>query len=90
MIIWCMKNKVENSSQYAEFPMDKQKMIAAATMCLHNFICENNANDKDFRKCDRNPNYVPTITSRYRRHHVTQNARDTSTSEADDQTMDKF
>jgi hypothetical protein len=72
------------------YPMDKQKMIVAATMCLHNFICENHANDKDFRKYDQNPDYVPTIPSRYRRHHVTQNAGDTSTSKSDDRTMDKF
>jgi hypothetical protein len=30
------------------FPLDKQKMIVAAIMCLHNFIRENNAQDKDF------------------------------------------
>jgi hypothetical protein len=72
------------------YPMDKQKMIVATTMSLHNFIRENNANDKDFRKCDRNLDYVPTILSRYRRHHVTQNAGDTTTSEFDDCTMDKF
>jgi hypothetical protein len=34
--------------------------------------------------------YVPTIPSRYRRHHMTQNAGDTSTSESDDRTMDKL
>jgi hypothetical protein len=65
-------------------------MIVAATMCLHNFIRKNHANDKDFRKCDRNLDYVPTIPSRYRRHHMTQNAGDTSTSESDDRTMDKL
>jgi hypothetical protein len=72
------------------YSMDKQKMIVVVTMCLHNFIRENNANDKEFRKCDMNPDYVPTIPSRYRRHHITHNAGDTSTSEADDQTTDKF
>jgi hypothetical protein len=52
--------------------MEKQMMIVAATMCLHNFIRENQALDKDFRKCDRNPDYVPTIPSRYRRHRISQ------------------
>jgi hypothetical protein len=70
--------------------MDKQKMIVAVTICLHNFIRENNANDKDLRKCDQNSDYVSTVPSRYRRHHMTQNAGDTSTSESDDRTMDKF
>ena len=65
-------------------------MIVAATMCLHNFIRENHAQDKDFRKCDRNPNYMPTIPSRYRKHYVSQNAGDTSNMETDDRTMDKF
>jgi hypothetical protein len=45
---------------------------------------------KDFRKCDPNPDYVSTIPSRYRRHHITQNIGDTSTLEADDRTMNKF
>jgi hypothetical protein len=43
------------------YPMDKQKMIIAATMCLHNFIRENDALDEDFQRCDRDPNYVQTI-----------------------------
>jgi hypothetical protein len=81
---------LESTLHMLSYPMDKQKMIVAATMCLHNFIRENHANDKDFRKCDQNPDYVPTIPSRYRRHHVTQNAGDTSTSKSDDRTMDKF
>jgi hypothetical protein len=58
------------------YPMEKQKMIVAATMCLHNYIRENHVVDRDFQKCDRNPNYVPTIPSRYARH---SNASDTLT-----------
>nr|XP_034584533.1 uncharacterized protein LOC117847427 [Setaria viridis] len=72
------------------FPLEKQMMIIAATMCLHNFIRENNAQDKHFRKCDRNLDYVPTIPSRYARHLPSQNARDTSTSESNDRAMDRF
>jgi hypothetical protein len=34
------------------YPLDKQKIIVAATMCLHNFICENDALDEDFQRCD--------------------------------------
>ena len=48
--------------------MDKQKMIVAATMCLHNFIRENNALDRHFRKCDEDPDYVPTIPQRYKKY----------------------
>jgi hypothetical protein len=43
------------------YPMEKQKMIVAATMYLYNFIRENHSKDKDFSKCDQNPDYVPTI-----------------------------
>jgi hypothetical protein len=70
--------------------MEKQMMIVAATMRLHNFIHENHALDKDFRKCDRNPDYVPTIPSRYRRQRISQALRDSSTAEVDDRTMDRF
>jgi hypothetical protein len=38
--------------------MDKQKMFVAATMCVNNFIRENRFEDKDFSKCDRNPDYA--------------------------------
>lgn len=69
--------------------MKKQKMIVAATMCLHNFIRENDSDDKDFSRCDRNPDYVPTIPKRYRKYTPT-NAGDTSTMADDDRDMDKF
>ena len=70
--------------------MEKQKMIVAATMCLHNFIRENHFEDKDFSKCDRNPDYVPTIPLRYRKHFDAHNTSDTSTSGSNDRNMDKF
>ena len=72
------------------YPMSKQKMIVAATMCLHNFICESHALDRHFRRCDRDPNYVPTIPQRYVRHAPSRNASDVSTSDANDMTMDRF
>jgi hypothetical protein len=34
------------------YPLDKQKMIVAATMSLHNFIHENDVLDEDFERCD--------------------------------------
>jgi hypothetical protein len=67
-----------------------RKMIVAATMCLHNFIRENNAQDKHFTKCDRDPDYVPTIPERYKKSRLIQNAGDTSTPESSDLSMDRF
>ena len=70
--------------------MSKQKMIVAAIMCLHNFIRENHALDRYFRRCDRDPDYVPTIPERYARHAPSRNASDASTSDANDMSMDRF
>jgi hypothetical protein len=70
--------------------MEKQKMIGAATMCLHNFIREDHAQDKEFRKCDRNPDYMSTIPSRYRKHYISQDAGDISHTETDDRGMHRF
>lgn len=86
--VWKTKWRVLNKKP--SYPMEKQKMIVAATMCLHNFIRENHTQDKHFLKCDRNPDYEPTIPSRYRKHYIPQTAGDTSNSERDDRTMDKF
>jgi hypothetical protein len=66
------------------YSMDKQKMIVAASMCLHNYIRENDQDDKYFHKCDRSLEYVPTIPCRYR------NASDTSCPYSNDRSMDKF
>jgi hypothetical protein len=85
--VWKMKWRVV--LKMPSYPMKKQKMIVAATMCLHNFIRENDSDDKDFSRCDRNPDYVPTIPKRYRKYTPT-NAGDTSTMADDDRDMDKF
>jgi hypothetical protein len=71
------------------YPMDKQKMIVAAAMCLHNFIRENSALDEDFYRCDRDLDYIPTIPSCYRRH-VPQNESDTSTIGSSSRNMNRF
>jgi hypothetical protein len=63
-------------------------MIIAASMCLHNFIRENSAADKDFCKGDRNVDYVPTIPQRYARYQLSQSASDTSTPHSSN--MDRF
>jgi hypothetical protein len=60
------------------YPMEKQKMIVAAIMYLYNFIRENHSKDKDFSKCDQNPDYVPTIHLRYGKHFAAHNKCNTS------------
>jgi hypothetical protein len=72
------------------YPMSKQNMIVTATMCLHNFIRENYALDRHFRRCDRDPDYMPTIPHRYARHAPPQNASDNSTSLTNDISMDRI
>lgn len=56
----------------------------STTKCLHNYICDNDKEDKDFRKCDHNLEYVSTIPYRYR------NASDTSCPYFNDRSMDRF
>jgi hypothetical protein len=86
--VWKMKWRV--LLKMPSYKMEVQKMIVAATMCLHNYIRENHALDLDFVKCDRNPDYVPTIPDRYARFQPSQNASDTSTTQSNDRTMDRF
>jgi hypothetical protein len=64
--IWKMKWRI--LLKMLSYPMSKQKMIVAVTMCLHNFILENHTLDRHFRRCDRDLNYIPTIPHRYARH----------------------
>jgi hypothetical protein len=85
--VWKMKWRI--LLKMPTYPMDKQKMIVAATMCLHNFIRENSALDEDFQRCDRDPDYIPTISSRYRQH-VPQNASDTSTTGSSSRNINRF
>jgi hypothetical protein len=72
------------------YPMSKQKMIVPTIMCLHNFICENHALDRHFRRYDRDPDYMPTIPHRYERHAPSQNASDDSTSTTNGISMDRI
>jgi hypothetical protein len=72
----------------SSYPMSKQKIIVATTMCLHNFIRENHALDRHFRRCDQDPDYMPIIPHRYARHAPPQNASDNSTSSTNDISMD--
>eukprot|EP00267_Zea_mays_P031056 XP_008662998.2 protein ALP1-like [Zea mays] len=85
--VWKMKWRI--LLNMPKYPMVKQKMIVAATMCLHNFIRQHHALDKDFERCDRDQDYVPTIPARYRNQVLSQSSSDT-TSHANDRTMDRF
>ena len=85
--LWKMKWRI--LLKMTTYPMDKQKMIVAATMCLRNFIRENSALDEDFQRCDRDPDYIPTISSHYRQH-IPQNASDTSTTGSSNRNMNRF
>jgi hypothetical protein len=77
-----VENEMESSTQNAKLSNGEQKMVVAITMCLHNFFRENNVEGKDFSKCDRNADYVPSIPSRCTNHIPSQNASDTSTSQS--------
>jgi hypothetical protein len=65
-------------------------MIVDATMCIHNFIRENHALDRHFRRYDRDPEYMPAIPYRYVRHAPPPNASDGSTSSTNDISMDRI
>jgi hypothetical protein len=84
-----MKGKWRILFKMPSYPMDKQKMIVVATMCLHNFIHENDALDENFQRCDQDFDYVPTIPTRYSRNDP-QNASDTSTTGASTRNMNMF
>ncbi|XP_015689724.2 protein ALP1-like isoform X2 [Oryza brachyantha] len=86
--VWKMKWRI--LLKMPTYPMDKQEMIIASTMCLHNFIRQNCTSHKYFRRCDRDLDYVPTIPARYAKYVVSQNASDTSTTHSSDRSMDIF
>jgi hypothetical protein len=70
--------------------MEKQKMIVVACMVLHNYVREHQSGDRHFERCDRDPDYVPTIPSRYQKYAISQSASDGSTSAANEMAMDVF
>lgn len=65
-------------------------MVVAVTISLHNDIREDHTLDKDFVKCDKNPDYVPTISESYARYLSSQNTSDTLTTQSNHRAMDRF
>jgi hypothetical protein len=71
------------------YSIETQKMIIATTMTLHNYVRHHDKGDLHFRRVERDPNYVPTIPSRFKRFAIPPNASDASTSEASEKNMDR-
>ena len=86
--VWKMKWQI--LLKMPSYSTETQKMIVAATMALHNYVRFHDKSDLHFVRCDRDPDYVPTIPERYRKFAVPTNASDTSTSEENGVDMDLF
>ena len=72
------------------YSIESRKMIVAATMILHNYVRVHDKEDLHFVRCDRDPNYVPTIPKLYKKYAIPPSASDASTSEASAPNMDEF
>ncbi|KAI5008121.1 hypothetical protein ZWY2020_009169 [Hordeum vulgare] len=72
------------------YSIETQKMIIAATMTLHNYVDTHDREDVHFARCDRDPNYVPTIPERYKRYAVLSSASNSSTSGTSGRDMDEI
>lgn len=86
--VWKMKWQI--LLKMPNYSVETQKMIVVATMTLHNYVRYHGKGDIHFLRVDIDPNYVPTIPSRYQRYAIPSNASDASTSEASDKDMDMF
>ena len=71
-----------------KYSIETQMMIVAACMTLHNYIRAHDRDDVHFQRCERDPDYVPTIPQRYRRYAIPVGASDSSTPEASAPDMD--
>ena len=85
-----LKMKFQILLKMPKYSIDTQKMIVAAAMTLHNYIRAHDREDPHFARCDRDPDYVPTIPQRYKRYAVPANASDTSTPEVNGRDMDEI
>ena len=83
-----LKMKWQILLKMPNYSIETQKMIVAAAMTLHNYVRYHDKGDLHFRRVDRDPDYVPTIPSRFKRYAIPPNASDASTTEASDKNMD--
>ena len=72
------------------YSMEKEKMIVAACMVLHNDVREHQSGHRHFHRCELDPDYVPTIPSRHRKYAISQSASDGTTSGENEMSMDVF
>lgn len=57
--VW--KNRFEILSKMRNWSLLRQKKIVVATMVLHNYIRKNAIRDKEFDRCDNDPDYMPEV-----------------------------
>ncbi|KAM3193779.1 hypothetical protein ACQJBY_070420 [Aegilops geniculata] len=86
--VWKMKWQI--LLKMPSYSIETQKMIVAATMTLHNYVRFHDEEDIHFVRCDRDPDYVPTIPKRYKKFAVPSHASDTSTTAENGEDMDVF
>uniref|UniRef100_A0A8R7QFW2 DDE Tnp4 domain-containing protein n=1 Tax=Triticum urartu TaxID=4572 RepID=A0A8R7QFW2_TRIUA len=85
--VWKMKWQI--LLKMPNYSISTQKMIIAATMTLHNYVRLHDKEDLHFLRCERDPDYVPTIPERYK-YVIPPNASDVSTPAESGPNMDLF
>nr|XP_020188490.2 uncharacterized protein LOC109774189 isoform X1 [Aegilops tauschii subsp. strangulata]XP_040260595.1 uncharacterized protein LOC109774189 isoform X1 [Aegilops tauschii subsp. strangulata] len=86
--VWKMKWQI--LLKMPNYSIATQKMIVAATMTLHNYVRLHDKEDLHFLRCERDPDYVPTIPDRYKKYAIPSNASDASTTAESGPNMDLF
>ena len=88
--LWSVEDEMADSSEDAKLLHWNTKTIVPATMTLHNYVRFHDEEDIHFVRCDRDPDYVPTIPERYKKFVVPSHASDTSTIAENGEDMDVF
>jgi hypothetical protein len=89
-----LKNKWQILMHMPSYPPKKQSKIISACMGLHNFIRESRLEDKDFRECDEDENFIPTVDEpselRRRRQRLRRANEQVGEDMSDDRNMNEF